>query len=285
MNDFFSQLPTGVATNLISDVIWILVVTVVAGFALYMRKRMIWWYVGSARRLGFAIAAAVGTLGACVHFGLLSLTTASIALSMTTAVVSMYLLYRFRKLGILDVFGSTVSGIDYARSLRKPRHSFDFLGVGAHKLTSSPEFRKMVVRCAKGGRPVRLLLSHPDNPVLRNIASRSGRERSAYAGRVKESLKLIADLAQKEGFNIVVKFYHAESQADFQQFRLVFIDERICLLSYTIWDDQEGRSNPQIVLHAGSDQTSKSMYYTFKDYFERIWSDDKTTLVDLTKYR
>jgi len=224
--------------------------------------------------------------GAAYQFGYLSALSAALSATGLVSVTNLFFFLRFYRLGLVDTFSNTAGGIDYQSSLRRPRHSFDFLGVGAHKLTSIPEFREMIIRCAKAGRPVRLLLSPPNNPVLRNVATRTGIDRRAYEKRVRESLKTIGDLAIMEGFNIVVKFYHAESEADFQQFRLVFIDDRICVMSYTIWDDQEGRSNPQVVLTAGQSQdSSRSLYYTFKDYFERIWEDDKTIEVDLSKYK
>jgi hypothetical protein len=286
MSDFWDQLPGGIATEVISNIVWIVLAVVIVWLAIRVRQKLVWWYVGAGRKLAIFIAFICVMLGASAYFQFLSLQNASYTFAITTAVICAYLLYRFRRLGIIDVFTNTVNGIDYSASLRKPRHSFDFLGVGAHKLTSAPEFREMIKRCAKAGRPVRLLLSHPDNPVLRNVASRAGTDRNTYASRVRKSLKIVADLAIKEGYNIIVRFYYAESPADFQQFRLVFIDDRFCIMSYTIWDDQEGRNNPQVILNAGqSEPPSTSLYYAFKDYFERVWTDGKTTDVDLSKYR
>ena len=286
MGDFWTELPGGVATELISNLVWIVLAAATVWVFFLIRKRLLWWFVGATRKL-LVVSAIVAT--ACwvvAYFGYMTPLNAALAFAGLLSATSTYLLYRFYRLGILDVFIRTARGIDYRASLKRPRHSFDFLGVGAHKLTSIPEFRQMIVRCAKAGRPVRLLLSPPDNPVLRNVASRTGIDRNTYASRVRESLKTVADLAIKEGFNIEVKFYHAESEADFQQFRLVFIDDRICVMSYTIWDDQEGRSNPQVVLTAGQNERSPhSLYYTFKDYFERMWTDPKTSAVDLTRYR
>lgn len=286
MEEFWTELPGGVVTEVISNIIWIVLAAAMAGVFFLIRKRLLWWYVGAARKLLVVSAIAATACWLAAHYGYLTSVNASIAFAGLASTISAFLLYRFYRLGILDVFMGTANGIDYRASLKRPRHSFDFLGVGAHKLTSIPEFRQMIVRCAKAGRPVRLLLSPPDNPVLRNVASRTGIDRNTYASRVRESLTTVAELAIKEGFNIEVKFYHAESEADFQQFRLVFIDDRLCVMSYTIWDDQEGRSNPQVVLTAGqNERSSHSLYYTFKDYFERMWADPKTSAVDLKKYR
>lgn len=286
MENFLTELPGGVATELISNIVWIVLAAIVVWIAFKIRKSYSWLLVGATRKFVAVSVFAAATCSVAAFLGYLSPVSAALGWAGLGSATSLYLLHRINRLGIVDVFMRTAGGIDYRASLTRPRHSFDFLGVGAHKLTSIPEFREMIVRCAKAGRPVRLLLSPPDNPVLRNIASRTGIDRHTYASRVRDSLKIIADLAIKEGFNIEVKFYHAESEADFQQFRLIFIDDRICVMSYTIWDDQEGRSNPQVVLNAGqSERSSHSLYYTFKDYFERMWTDQKTSSVDLQKYR
>jgi hypothetical protein len=286
MTNLIQDLPSEIATGLLSNLLWF-ILAALSGWALFWaRRRLVWWFVGSTRKLLIFSLVLGGFLSVLVRLGLISLNGAAYALSIGSLALSYYLLRRFQGLGIIDAFGSTEGGINFNASLKKPNHSFDFLGVGAHKLTSDGEFRLMVKRCARGGRPVRLLLSHPDNPVLKNVASRSGIDRDTYALRVRESLRLIAQLANREGFNIEVKFYRAESDADYQQFRLVFIDDRICIMSYTIWDEKEGRSNPQLVLYAGKDQSSmKSLYYTFKDHFERTWVDPSSQPVDLSRYQ
>ncbi len=286
MNEFLNELPGGVATEVISNIIWIVLAVIGVWLAARIRRRFVWWSVGAIRKLIILTVISILAVNILTYLQYLDSDNVAYVLSLFILLAGIYVLYRFKRLGIVDVFINTVNGIDYRASLRRSRHSFDFLGVGAHKLTSIPDFREMITRCAKGGRPVRLLLSHPDNPVLRNVASRAGIDRNTYASRVRDSLRTIADLSVKEGFNIVVRFYNAESKADFQQFRLVFIDDRICIMSFTIWDNQEGRSNPQVILNAGQNEgSSSSLYYTFKDYFERMWADEKTTEVDLSKYR
>jgi len=129
-------------------------------------------------------------------------------------------LWRFHRLGIANTFYSTALGLDYKWSLRRPRRSFDFLGVGAHKLTSLPDFRKMVERCSSGGRPVRLLLSDPDNRLLKKIARRSGSDRDEYSMRVRKSLENIATLKIREGFNIEVNSIPLEAMLIFISFGL-----------------------------------------------------------------
>lgn len=71
----------------------------------------------------------------------------------------------FGRAGIYAAYTKTTSGIDFDKSLRM-QSRLDFLGVGADKLTKSPEFEKALIRASRAGAPVRLLLSQPDNPIL-----------------------------------------------------------------------------------------------------------------------
>jgi hypothetical protein len=81
-----------------------------------------------------------------------------------------------------------------------------------------------------------------------------------------------------------VRFYEARTERDYQQFRLMFIDDTICLLSHTVWDTSDGSNNPQIVLVSRRSARTRQIFSAFSDYFERVWSDATTTEVDLSKY-
>lgn len=286
MADFWSELPTQISTGIISNIVWVLLVVAAGWLYFKFRERFIWFTVGiMTKGIALIITQYILLTGLLIWGYLEPLPLLGLSLFMSLGIVG-FAWNRYRGLGIVDAYRSTEKGVGYTASLKKPQHSFDFMGVGAHKLTSDPEFKEMVKRCASAGRPVRMLLSHPDNPVLRNVGSRAGIERHTYGSRVRESLKILSNFQVKEGFNIQVRFYNAESKSDFQQFRLAFIDDRDCVMSYTIWDENEGRSNPQLILNAGQRKASAiSLYYAFKDYFERLWDDEKTTVVDLEKYR
>jgi hypothetical protein len=90
-------------------------------------------------------------------------------------------------------------------------------------------------------------------------------------------------LLSSPDFNIQVRFYAASSEKDYQQFRLMFIDERICLLSHTVWDKSDGSDNPQIVLVAQRANRTSQIFSAFSDHFERVWNDPTTKEVDLEK--
>ena len=58
---------------------------------------------------------------------------------------------------------------------------------------------------------------------------------------VKESLRFIASLRDREQKNITVRFYQ-----QFPAFRLMFIDDAICLMSYYIMGKGDGSKLPPI---------------------------------------
>ena len=130
-----------------------------------------------------------------------------------------------------------------------------------------------------------MLLSAPDNPILKAAANRAGLNPTVYQRRVRGSLERIAKLRIDKGFNIEVRFYVAASEKDYQQFRLMFIDERICLVSHTVWDKSDGTDNPQIVLVATEAERTRQLIAAFSDHFERVWNDPTTQSVDLAKYK
>jgi hypothetical protein len=199
-------------------------------------------------------------------------------------VVAWRLIDQFSRAGIYAAFEKTTEGIDFSRSLRLANARLDFLGVGADKLTRTEEFEEALIRISRGGAPVRLLLSPPENPLLAKAASRAGLSPRIYSDRVKESLKRLALLNKRGGYHLEVRFYKADSEKDYQQFRLMFIDDCICLLSHTIWGKSDGSDNPQIILVAKSGERNRKIYSAFAEYFDRLWNDPSTVHADLAKY-
>tara|TARA_R100000365_G_C2742118_1_gene70748 strand:+ start:1183 stop:2034 length:852 start_codon:yes stop_codon:yes gene_type:complete len=193
-----------------------------------------------------------------------------------------YMLRPYADAGIYLIADSPAKGISYEQSLKLVESSFDFLGVGADKLTKSSQFKEAVTRASRGSSSVRFLLSPPENPILKATASRAGKEQEAYEARVLESLGRLATYKIREGYNIEVRFYPVSSEADYQQFRLMFIDDKICVLSFTVWDSGDGTSNPQIVLHARSGARNRQLMSAFKDHFQRVW--DEAEKVDLQRF-
>jgi len=114
-----------------------------------------------------------------------------------------------------------------------------FLGTGAAKLTREDEFENAIRRC-RPEQPIRFLLCKPTYDFLIEAARRFGVDRDEYKTIVTNSLRKIAELKEKYK-NIEVRFY-----SQFQVFRLMFIDDSICLVSYNVMGEGDGSQLPQL---------------------------------------
>jgi hypothetical protein len=186
-----------------------------------------------------------------------------------------WVLYRelsqFWRVGLVGVDAEIRAGIDYQKSLQMCLSSLDFLGIGAAKLTGNRSaFQEAVSRCDRPGRPIRLLLSRPDNEGLQKIARRAGAAADAYQRTVQESLRVIAQLRDQEK-NVEVRFYQ-----DFPAFRLMFVNDNVCLASHYVLGKGDGSQLPQLhIVKTGSPRDVESLYYAFQEYFESIWQDSE----------
>lgn len=164
------------------------------------------------------------------------------------------------------------SGIDYAKALKLAKNQLDFLGTGAAKLTSTGVvFEEALTRCHREGRPVRFLLMHPHGPALQRAARRAGVAPNEYQRRVEESLKKIGEIVQRRSLNVEVRLYKEPSV-----FRLMFIDEVLCLASYNVYGEGlgDGSQLPQLHVVRGASQVdTRSFYYPLAEYFRDRWED------------
>ena len=105
------------------------------------------------------------------------------------------------------------------------------------------------------------------------MARRNNVDPAIYKSRVDESIQKLRLLRDQRGLNIQIRLYKNDLDADYQRFRLLFVDEAFCLLSWTVWGTHEGKENPQVILkrHKSSSQNDVSMYKVFKDYYDAIW--------------
>lgn len=120
-----------------------------------------------------------------------------------------------------------------------------FLGIGASKLTSSPEFIEAVTRCNRADVPIRFLLTKPNNQMLELAARQKGLDPVKYRQKVEDSLRALQRLKKNSGMNIEVRFYPSEKR-DMPLFRMMFINDSILLLSYNIFGEGDGSQLPQI---------------------------------------
>ena len=181
-------------------------------------------------------------------------------------------LNQFWKIGLVGADKQVGAGIDYVKALGMCQNSLDFLGIGAGKLVQNKkDFKLAIDRCNREDRPVRLLLIQPTDPGLERIARMAGKDAQAYRKAVVESLRYIAQLRNEEQKNIRVRLYK-----DFQAFRLMLINDSICLMSYYILGKGDGSNLPQLhIVKTASARDVDSLYYGFSVYFGKLWDDSQ----------
>jgi len=179
---------------------------------------------------------------------------------------------RYWAAGIGGARSVATAELDPKRTLSLVRDSLDFLGTGAGKLTSEEEFRRAVLRCSAQGSTVRLLLSEPNASNLQTAAQRANKPIETYQEVVKQSLRVIADLHHNQGVDVQVRFYTGA-----RRFRLMFVDDRECLVSYNVYASREpALSYPAVRLIRSSEEAVRSFYWAFQQYFNDEWEAART---------
>lgn len=176
-------------------------------------------------------------------------------------------LNRFESIGVIDCDQEIGNGMNYHYALVACKDELRFLGIGASKLTSDSEFINTVTRC-RPEKAIQLLLLNPTDIRLVRAAQRFGREREEYRRIVVSSLRTIADIKNSRAFNMEVRFYDIEPI-----FRLMFIDNSICLVSYYVLGEGDGSQLPQLHLLRATEAVScsSSFYRAFELYFDDLW--------------
>ncbi len=187
-----------------------------------------------------------------------------------------WVLHDLTQVGITNAFETTKQGVSAEDSLKQVKRDLVFLGIGAKKLTDSSEFEVMLRRCKSAGGSVKFLLSSPDNEALEQMARQNGRNDLSYRSRVRESIREIFTRGTASGVSFDVRMYNLKQQISLPQFRLVFIDEKLCIFSQLRWTEAEGLDNPQLILRANENNAASSLYQGYRDYFEYLWGLDTT---------
>lgn len=215
---------------------------------------------------------------AAVNFGIYFLPqeylpgSLKVTVPLFSSTVVFYFLWRdiacFWAVGIYGADKEINKGINYSESLKLCQTHLSFLGTGASKLTQEEELEKALGRFDNTV-PVRFLLLMPTDQELTVAARRANKPEAQYSRLVLESLRKIANWKINRGFNIQVRFYNKPPI-----FRLMFIDESLCLASYNVFGKGDGSVFPQIhlVKKDGLEQ-EKSFYYPMRIYFEQMWED------------
>lgn len=174
---------------------------------------------------------------------------------------------RYWHLGIVGI-GATAGTDRYTDALAMCSNSLDFLGIGARKLTDKqPAFEDAIDRCHRQNRPIRLLLCAPDNAELIAFAKQARQPSEEYQERVRASLRVIRQLRLDRARNIEVRFYE-----HLPVFRLMFVDEELCLASHYVFGEGDGSQLPDIYIRRRTGKRDvDSIYYGFQQYFEQLW--------------
>lgn len=244
---------------------WISRATIAARYAL--RTRM---SIGILLVMGFTLAAiciGVPANWAVAASGFASITFIFVALR------------GLAKLGISNAFARTSEGISAERSLKLVRKEIAFLGIGASKLTSSEEFNSALKRCKTEGQPARFLLADPKNPELTRLAAQNNKNDTAYKSRVEQSIKEIFHHGIKIGGKFEVRLYQLDNEKSLSKFRMMFIDDRFCLLSHVVWNESEGGDNSQIFISRTKSNSEQGLYTAYKEFFEDLWKANSSRVV------
>ena len=189
------------------------------------------------------------------------------------------ILANLSRVGIMNAFSSTTSGLTPEGSLKLVETNLDFLGIGGGKLTVSDQFMKALSRCAAAGGRVRFLLSDPDNPSLERLAKQNQRDDASYRSRVRESVREILNKAQIANVQCEVRIYKLETELELPHFRLMFINDALCLFSHLVWNSAEGWDNPQLILRRNTKKKPNSLYLGYKTYFDDLWNSGSVRTV------
>jgi hypothetical protein len=218
------------------------------------------WIVGAYFSVRYAVSSgstAVGTL-------LVAIPTSLIFTSLWFDVS------RYWTVGVRSADQKMEGDLLPANTLTAVRNSLDFLGTGASKLTIEDEFREAVMRCTRNGSTVRLLLSQPDSANLRAAAQRAEKPIDAYERVVRESLRVIARLHEQQAAQVEVRFYTGT-----RRFRLMFVDDQVCLFSYNVYASRNALQYPVLRLFKSRREEVRSFYWAFEQYFEDEWKQAK----------
>jgi hypothetical protein len=192
--------------------------------------------------------------------------------AVTWAGLILYTQWKFAYVGIHSAQLSVKGGTNYRAALNLCRNNFSILGTGASKLTAEKGFEKAILRCNRERAPVRFLLATPDNKVIADAERVADVSPGAYRHNVIKSLKILKRLHDDSGAKFEVRFYKGETASDFENFRMMFIDDDILLLSYNVYGKGNGQDTPQLVLFKGKiNSSTESFYFACTNYFDRLW--------------
>ena len=258
------------AWGLVDGLIYTFVYLVLSAVAGWLSRATIVSRYALRTRIGVGIIFVTGLAFAAVVFGVPAkwvILTSGLA----TIVFITVALRGLTNLGISNAFVRTSEGISPERSLQIVKKELVFLGIGASKLTGSKEYPRALERCKKEGRTARFLLSDPNNPELTRLAGQNNKNDTAYRSRVEQSIREIFHHGNSVGVNFEVRLYEMDNEKSLSKFRMMFIDDQICLLSHVVWNENEGSDNSQIIISQPRSVREQGLFHAYKDFFEDLW--------------
>jgi len=232
--------------NLLANFIWVLLVAI---FAVLLK------YYDRLSRPEYLILA--------INFGLV--------------VTFMWYRKRFQKItGIRMVEPHIASGTQPTDALKLCKNNFKFLGIAANKFLFTPEFDATVLRCNRAGDSIKFLLSSPDNPIIKQMARRAGRDENEFRNMIIATLKKLKVLKFEHGYNIEVRLYRSGGDSGPPSFRLFFIDSTSVLVSYYLMGEGNGSQMPQMIIHKPDGKREvENFYFAFDHYFNSLWENSE----------
>jgi hypothetical protein len=183
---------------------------------------------------------------------------------------------RLRKTGIVSVDGEITSGLDYSGALKKVTDGFDFIGIGASKLTSNKsDFEAAVSRAHRNGGKVRLLLCDPRADAMKRLEILADVRTGKYLSNVTQSFAVLFELRKQYAQDIEIRIYSPRNDKELVTVRMMFLNQSLCLVSQNVFgkDAKEGRSVAQ--LHVASKPragVTPTFYVAFRRLFDQYWA-------------
>lgn len=201
-----------------------------------------------------------------------------------TVAASTFFVWRLRKIGIVSADAETARGLDYKGALALVKSGFDFVGIGAAKLThNKSDFTQAVERANQNNGQIRLILCDPRADAVRRLERIAAVDSGSYLLNVQQSFASIQHLKKRFPENILVRIYRPTTERELITVRLMLINNTTCLLSQHAFgkDAREGKSVPQ--LHLSSKPwlgSSPTFYLAFERYFQQLWTSGSIEITE-----
>lgn len=177
---------------------------------------------------------------------------------------------KLRKLGIIAIDKEMQTGTTVEKALDMVNRNLDFIGVGADKLLKSSSFKPAVRRCIKNGGKIQLILCDPDSPALIDMARAAEiQDIEEYRETVLAAHKTIERMIVEKKWPISLFIYQAKSIKQLPVFRLMVIDKKTYVSSYSVYGLGDKASQlPQLICYKSGQ--SENEYKTFSHAFENF---------------